>query len=127
MNIMDDDEGAEVSHAQSQEETVVVVADPAQPHLTEPSDANVNQGQANIIPPPPVTGSVGAEASPGMSNTSWNFESIWGDFFLSEEAQVPHTHDDPSAAVPRAQVETHCDAPAATLPHLQGFSDFLDL
>ena len=85
------------------------------------------QGQTSDMPPPPATGGVGVEAYPGIYNISWNFESIWEDFFRSEEAQVPHTHDDPSAAIPRAQVEIRCDASAATLPHKQGFSDFPDL
>ena len=123
VNIMDeDDDDADAFHVQSRESPVVIIEDPVQSHLTEAAE-----GQADVIPPPPATGSAGVEASPGMSSTSWNFESVWGDLFLSEEAQVPHTHDDPSVAVPPTHDETHCDAPAATLSHSQGSSDFLDL
>ena len=140
MNIIDNEgaEAAPISNAealrkwtdqthQSQEEPVVVISDPAQPHVTDPFEVNVIQSQTSNIPPPPEAGGAGVGASPGISNISWNFESMWEDFFLSMEAQVPHTHDDPLASIPLAQVETHCDVRTAALSHTQGFSDFPDL
>ena len=114
---------------QPQGEPVVVISDPAQPHATDPFEVDVNRGQTSDIPPPPVTGGTGVDFgfSPGISNFSWNYESVWKDLFLSEEAQVPQPRDDPSTAVPRAPVETHCNQRTAALSHTQGFSASPDL